>query len=276
MGGGEVREILQRLLAGELQVAEAEAELRRVQLTDLGERARLDIGRVSRRGLPEVVLAAGKRPAEAARLIVSLALHQGQGLGSRLDDRHRTALEAEAQGLQVAWYGRAVRVLRPGFQAPPGGGRVAVVTAGTSDLDAAEETRMVVEACGHEVRVAADVGVAGLHRLVEPLAELMAWDPDVLVVAAGMDGVLPGVVSGLVDRPVIGLPVSNGYGAGGRGEAALLTMLQSCSTGLAVVNIDNGVGAGSAAVLIAARAAAGRQRRRAPASRRSAAPGPRR
>lgn len=107
-----------------------------------------------------------------------------------------------------------------------------------------------------EVRLEADLGVAGLHRLLAPLAELVAWDPDVLVVAAGMDGVLPGVVAGLVEVPVIGLPVATGYGAGGGGEAALLTMLQSCSTGLVLVNIDNGIAAGAGAVLIAGRAAA--------------------
>src|SRR4029077_18539601 len=103
------------------------------------------------------------------------------------------------------------------------------------------------------------------HRLLGPLTELLAWGPDALVVAAGMDGVLPGVVAGLIDLPVIGLPVSVGYGAGGRGEAALLTMLQSCSTGLLVVNIDNGVGAGAAAVLIAGRAGAAGSRQRRPA-----------
>ena len=108
----------------------------------------------------------------------------------------------------------------------------------------------------------ADLGVAGLHRFVAPLSAILDWGADVLVVAAGMDGVLPGLVAGLVALPVIGLPVSTGYGRGGAGEAALLTMLQSCSTGLTVVNIDNGVGAGAAAVLVASRAAQGRRRGR--------------
>lgn len=264
-----MRDVLQRLLAGELNVEEAEAELRRVQLTELGGAARLDLGRHARRGLPEVVLATGKTPADVAQLVVALAREQGQGLASRLEPDHQAALEREATGFELRRYGAAARVSRPGFEVPRGDARVAVVTAGTSDLDAAEEVRMVVEACGHEARLAADVGVAGLHRLVAPLAELGAWDPDVYVVAAGMDGVLPGVVAGLVDRPVIGLPVANGYGAGGKGEAALLTMLQSCSTGLTVVNIGNGIGAGAAAVLIAARVSAARRRPPAPANRRS-------
>lgn len=262
-----VREVLRRLLSGELNVDEAETELRRVQLTELEGGARLDVGRIDRRGLPEVVLASGKTPAEVARLTVRLAREQGQGLASRLEPDHRQALEAAAGELAVHWHRAAVRVVRPGFEAPPGGGRVAVLTAGTSDLDVAEEVRMVVEACGHETRLVADAGVAGLHRLLRPLAELVAWDPDVYVVAAGMDGVLPGVVAGLVGRPVIGVPVPTGYGAGGGGEAALGTMLQSCATGLVVVNIGNGVGAGAAAVLSAGRAAAARRPGPAPASR---------
>jgi NCAIR mutase (PurE)-related protein len=266
-----IQEVLGRLLAGELSPEEAEAELRRVQLEELGGRARLDLGRVDRRGLPEVVMAEAKAPEDAARLTVALAREQGQGLVSRLGPEHRRELERQGvdAGMEIVPYGAAARVLRPGFQPEPRGGRVGVLTAGSSDLTAAEEVRMVVEACGLEARLEADLGVAGLHRLIGPLAEIMAWDPDVLVVAAGMDGVLPGVVAGLVQVPVIGLPVSVGYGAGGGGRGALLTMLQSCSTGLLVVNIDNGVGAGAAAVLIASRAAAAGSRRRPPARGRS-------
>jgi NCAIR mutase (PurE)-related protein len=269
-----VKNVLQRLQAGELTVEEAEAELRRVQLEELGGRARLDLGRTTRRGLPEVILAAGKAPADVGRLAAALAAEQGQACVSRMDERHRAAViaAAGAAGLVVMDYGsRSARVRREGFPVPAGeAGRVAIITAGTSDREVAEEARMVIEACGQEARLEADVGVAGLHRLLGPLAELLTWDADVLVVAAGMDGVLPGVVAGLVDRPVIGVPVSTGYGAGGKGKAALLTMLQSCATGLTVVNIDNGVGAGASAVLIAARAAAARRRRPAPANPRSA------
>lgn len=272
-----MKNVLQRLQAGELTVEEAENELRRVQLEELGGRARLDVGRTARRGLPEVILAAGKAPADVGRLAVALAADQGQACVSRMDAGHREAVVAAAgaAGLRVVDHGgRAARVLRSGFQAGAADpGRIAIITAGTSDREVAEEVRMVVEACGHEVRLESDVGVAGLHRLLGPLAELLAWDADVVVVAAGMDGVLPGVVAGLVDRPVIGVPVSTGYGAGGRGEAALLTMLQSCSTGLTVVNIDNGVGAGASAVLIAARAAAARRPPPAPAKPRSAPAG---
>jgi NCAIR mutase (PurE)-related protein len=210
--------------------------------------------------VPEVVLSTGKAPADAARLAIAMAERQGQGLISRMSDAHRTALDeaATAAGMQVVSYASSARVLRQGFVPEALDCRVGILTAGTSDLPAAEEAKMVVEACGVSVRLDADLGVAGLHRFVGPLASTLEWGAEVIIVAAGMDGVLPGLVSGLVDVPVIGLPVSTGYGRGGAGEAALTTMLQSCSTGLVVVNIDNGVGAGAAAVLIAQRRLRGR------------------
>lgn len=257
-----MKDVLRRLAARELSEDEAVAELRRLQLEELGGRARLDLGRYLRRGIPEVVLAPGKQPDDAARLVVALAERHGQGLISRMSDDHREALTRAAADahLEVVAYHFSARALRPGFTPEPAGGKVGILTAGTSDLPAADEARMVVEACGHEARLEADLGVAGLHRFVGPLSALLDWGADVLIVAAGMDGVLPGLVSGLIDAPVIGLPVSTGYGRGGGGEGALTTMLQSCSTGLVVVNIDNGVGAGAAAALVAARAAQGRRR----------------
>jgi NCAIR mutase (PurE)-related protein len=255
-----VKDILRRLVAGDLTEEQAVSELRRLQLDELGGRAKLDLGRFMRRGIPEVVLATGKAPADAARLAIAMAERQGQGLISRMSDAHRAALHdaAKAAGMQVIGYAASARVVRAGFVPEALECRVGILTAGTSDLPAAEEAKMVVEACGVEVRLHADLGVAGLHRFVGPLASTLEWGAEVLIVAAGMDGVLPGLVSGLIDVPVIGLPVSTGYGRGGAGEAALTTMLQSCSTGLVVVNIDNGVGAGAAAVLIAQRRLRGR------------------
>jgi NCAIR mutase (PurE)-related protein len=256
-----VKDILRRLVAGELTEEEAIVELRSLQLEELSGRARLDLGRYLRRGIPEVILALGKTPDDTATLAVAMAKRQGQGLVSRMSEAHREALERAVAraGMEVVAYAASARVCRPGFKPEPLEGRVGILTAGTSDLPVAEEARMVIEATGLQVRLEADLGVAGLHRFVGPLASILEWGADVLVVAAGMDGVLPGLVAGLVAVPVIGLPVSTGYGRGGAGEAALLTMLQSCSTGLTVVNIDNGVGAGTAAVLVAARAASVRE-----------------
>ncbi|HLZ96051.1 MAG TPA: nickel pincer cofactor biosynthesis protein LarB [Candidatus Dormibacteraeota bacterium] len=255
-----MKDILRRLVAGELTEDEAIVELRTQQLEELSGRARLDLGRFLRRGIPEVVLALGKSPEDAARLTVAMAQRQGQGLISRMSAAHQAALRTAATkaDLEVIAYASSARVVRTGWAPEAVDGRVGILTAGTSDLPVADEARMVVEATGLQVRLEADLGVAGLHRFVGPLASILEWGADVLVVAAGMDGVLPGLVAGLVAVPVIGLPVSTGYGRGGAGEAALLTMLQSCSTGLSVVNIDNGVGAGTAAVLIAAGAASAR------------------
>ncbi|HYL08538.1 MAG TPA: nickel pincer cofactor biosynthesis protein LarB [Candidatus Udaeobacter sp.] len=263
-----MKDVLRRLVAGELSEDEAVTELRRLQLEELGGRARLDLGRYLRRGIPEVVLAEGKQPEDSARLVIAMAEQHGQGLISRMTVAHREALNkaAVAAGLAVIGYHSSARAVRAGFAPEPAGGKVGILTAGTSDLPAADEARMVVEASGHEAHLEADLGVAGLHRFVGPLSALLDWGADVVIVAAGMDGVLPGLVAGLIDAPVIGLPVSTGYGRGGAGEAALTTMLQSCSTGLVVVNIDNGVGAGAAAALIAARAAQGRRRGRSTAS----------
>jgi pyridinium-3,5-biscarboxylic acid mononucleotide synthase len=245
--------VLRRLVAGELTEDEAIAELRRVQLDELAGRARLDLGRYLRRGIPEVVLAAGKTPDDAARLVVAMAEQRGQGLVSRMTAAHREALGRASSRMRVIDYHSSARVVRDGFAPEKLDARVGILTAGTSDLAVADEARMVVEACGVDTRLDADLGVAGLHRFVAPLSAMLEWGAEVLIVAAGMDGVLPGLVAGLVDVPVIGVPVSTGYGRGGAGEGALTTMLQSCSTGLVVVNIDNGVGAGAAAVIIAQR-----------------------
>src|SRR5437764_106281 len=132
-------------------------------------------------------------------------------------------------------------------------------SAGTSDIPAAEEAALLAEEMGCEVTRIYDVGVAGLHRLVEPLRNLLSTGVDAIIVAAGMDGALPSVVAGLVPVPVIGLPTSIGYGLGGKGVAALLSMLQTCAPGLSVVNIDNGVGAGITAAMIANRVAQARE-----------------
>ena len=133
-----------------------------------------------------------------------------------------------------------------------------MISAGTSDIPVAEEAALMAEEMGCEVTCIYDVGVAGLHRLVAPLRELITRGTDAIIVAAGMDGALPSVVAGLVAVPVIGLPTSIGYGLGGKGVAALLAMLQTCAPGLAVVNIDNGVGAGITAAMIANRVAEAR------------------
>lgn len=222
---------------------------------------RLDVGRAQRTGIPEVVHAERKRSEEVVEALRGLAGASGRAMASRCPPETAT-LVRERLGVDhdVVWHerARAVIVAIPGSEPVPSGGRVGVIAAGTSDLPIAAEAALMAREMGATVEEVADVGVAGLHRLVVPLERLLADGVDVLVVAAGMDGALPSVVAGLVAVPVIGLPTSVGYGFGGGGVGALTTMLQSCAPGLSVVNVDNGIGAGATAALIANRVAAAR------------------
>jgi pyridinium-3,5-biscarboxylic acid mononucleotide synthase len=249
-------DVLRRVACGELTPEEAAAVLRAGGVLRLGDVASLDLDRAARTGVPEVVLAGAKRPGEVAAIVGGLLDAVGSACVSRMRAGHRraVAMVASSRGARMVDYGRrSCRVLARPDQPERDSGLVGLISAGTADAEALAETRMVCEAAGCAVATVTDVGVAGIARLFEPLAGLVRMDVDALVVAAGMDGVLPTVVAGLVAVPVIGLPTSTGYGAGGRGEAALLAMLQSCAPGLSVVNIDNGVGAGAVAALIARR-----------------------
>jgi hypothetical protein len=221
-----------------------------------------DFERARRKGVPEVILADRKSVEQALDITRAFLARSGRAILSRVGPelearlRDEFAAEAELEWLAPA---RAAVLRRPDFSQPRTDGRVGVITAGTSDVPVAEEAALLCREMGCTVHTVYDVGVAGLHRLFEPLRVLLdEVRVDALVVAAGMDGALPSVVAGLADAPVIGLPTSVGYGLGGNGVAALYAMLQTCSPGLCVVNIDNGVGAGAVAGLIANRAAAAR------------------
>ncbi len=182
--------------------------------------------------------------------------HDPVVLCSRVNEDQATALAGVDATVDHDPRSRVVVVRRADAPPPEVRGAVGVLAAGTSDVAVAGEAVAMIRAMGVDALTAFDVGVAGLHRLSAPLEAMREAGAGALVVAAGMEGALPSVVAGLVSVPVIGLPTSSGYGYGGRGEAALMGMLQSCSPGLAVVNIDNGVGAGATAALIA-RGAAG-------------------
>jgi pyridinium-3,5-biscarboxylic acid mononucleotide synthase len=218
---------------------------------------RPDPARERRKGVPEVVFGETKTTSQVIAMAHSLLEGTGRAIISRVRPETLATLRQEFQGytLRVRESSRAVVIYQPGYTPRSTGGRVGVLSAGTSDVPVAEEAALVAEEMGCEVTCVYDVGVAGLHRLLEPLRDLLASGVDVIIVAAGMDGALPSVVAGLVPVPVIGLPTSVGYGLGGNGVAALLSMLQTCAPGLSVVNIDNGIGAGSTAALIANRVA---------------------
>jgi NCAIR mutase (PurE)-related protein len=223
--------------------------------------ARPDFERAKRKGVPEVILADGKTVEHALRIAHSFLEKRGRAILSRVSPELEARLRAEFADSRFEWYewARAAVLRVPGQEVPDDGGKVGILTAGTSDLPAAQEAAVVCREMGCQVYTTFDVGVAGLHRLFGPLAEMLDRHcVDVLIVAAGMDGALPSVVSGLADVPVIGLPTAVGYGLGGEGVAALYSMLQTCAPGMAVVNIGNGVGAGAMAGLIANRVALAR------------------
>ncbi|WP_122088782.1 nickel pincer cofactor biosynthesis protein LarB [Halalkalicoccus subterraneus] len=242
----ELHDILERVSDGELSPQEAQARLAGYATTDAG---RFDAARERRRGIPEAIFAPGKTTEEVATLARTALETTGRAIVTRIDSDEAATVEARAEG-QGTYHERArcLVVRGDGFEAPELAAAVGVVTGGTADRRPAGEAAVIVEEIGADVERVEDVGVASLSRVIDQLPRLR--ELDVLVVAAGREGALPTVVAGLVSAPVIGLPVSSGYGFGGDGDAALRGMLQSCSV-LSVVNIDAGFVAGTQAGLIA-------------------------
>lgn len=222
---------------------------------------RPDPEREQRKGVPEVVFGETKEVAQIVAMARRLLEHTGRAIISRARLEAIPGIQAAfpTSTIRIREASRIVVIYRPDYEQRRTGGRVGIISAGTSDIPVAEEAAVMAEEMGCAVTCIYDVGVAGLHRLLGPLRDLLEHGVDAIVVAAGMDGALPSVVAGLVPVPVIGLPTSVGYGIGGKGIAALLSMLQTCAPGLAVVNIDNGIGAGSTAALIANRVAQARE-----------------
>ena len=249
-----LEELLADVAAGRVPVVDAARRLEQFGYSAVGDFARLDVTRAARKGVPEVIYAEGKTSEQLVAVVQRFLDHGETVLCSRVSADQAAALASGVQAdVDHDERSRVVVARRAGAAAPPARGVVGILAAGTSDAAAAGEAAAMCRAMGAAVVSAVDVGVAGLHRLAGPLDEMRAAGAAAIVVAAGMEGALPSVVAGLVDVPVIGLPTSTGYGLGGRGEAALLGMLQSCSPGIVVVNIDNGIGAGATAALIARR-----------------------
>lgn len=222
----------------ERTVEEAFAELRSLPYEDL-EFARIDHHRALRRGCGEIIYCAGKTPAQTAAIAATLARHHGRLLGTRAGPEHFQAVKQAVPEVEYDATAGAFWLAPPG-DAPRQTG-VTLLAAGTSDLPVAQEALVTLHFLGCHVEKIIDAGVAGLHRLLDHLPAIRA--ARVVVVVAGMDGALPSVVAGLIRAPVIAVPTSVGYGASFGGVAALLTMLNSCAPGIAVVNIDNGFGA---------------------------------
>jgi pyridinium-3,5-biscarboxylic acid mononucleotide synthase len=248
-----LRDALNRLNNGQISLDEAVKEIEGLRIDAVGDFARLDLGRQLRCGIPEVVLAEGKEPDHLAEIAIHHAEVAGRCLISRVTPMQQDIIREKSRqkGLHFRCHEAAKMVVlsAPGAPAPVAtGGVIGIITAGTSDIGVAEEAKVIAEEMGCRVCTAYDVGAAGIHRLFPAIKDLL--DAHVFIVAAGREGTLPAVVAGLVDRPVIGVPVSSGYGYMGQGRAALASMLQSCSV-IAVVNIDSGFTAGAFAARIA-------------------------
>jgi pyridinium-3,5-biscarboxylic acid mononucleotide synthase len=241
----QIEALLKEVSEGRTGVGDALERLKDLPFEDLGF-AKLDHHRALRTGMPEVIFAAGKTTAQVAAIFARMANAGGNVLATRAS---REAFEAVAAIASSAIYHEAARAITLA-QAPvtPGKGTVAVVCAGTSDLPVAEEAAVTARLMGNTVEVIADVGVAGIHRLLAQKQSLQT--ARVLIVCAGMEGALPTVVAGLVNAPVLAVPTSIGYGASFGGVAALLGMLNTCAPNVSVVNIDNGFGAACIASLI--------------------------
>ena len=240
-----IRELLEDLKSGKIETDEALRLLRSLPYKDLGF-AKLDTHRELRKGFPEVLFCQGKTHEQITTIIEHLSSGNSTIMATRANKEVYEAIRTVRK--DAAFYETArIVVVGPKREAKTGTS-VLVVSAGTSDLPVAEEAAVTAEIMGNKVERLYDSGVAGVHRLFSNAEQL--FNAGVIIVVAGMDGVLPSIVGGLVDRPVVAVPTSVGYGASFDGLAALLTMLNSCAPGVAVVNIDNGFGAGYFASII--------------------------
>jgi NCAIR mutase (PurE)-related protein len=245
MDPGDLRTLLENVRAGSVSPEDAARRLATLPYEDLGF-AKVDHHRALRQGFPEAVFGAGKTPEQIVAIVERISARGQRVLVTRTDEAvHRLVVE----DLPDARYHAAARCITV-ETGPPASlpGRIAIAAAGTSDLPVAEEAAVTATFYGAEVDRVYDVGVAGLHRLLDRAGTIR--EADVVIVVAGMEGALPSVIAGLVDTPVVAVPTSVGYGASFHGLAALLAMLNSCASGVGVVNIDNGFGAGHLGCLI--------------------------
>lgn len=241
----EVEKLLNDVRNGETSVSQALDTLKNFPYTDLGF-ARLDHHREIRTGYPEIIFCSGKTVAQVKEIVRVMAERENNVIGTRANQEMYDAVKSVTPDAVYYPVARIISVQRKKPPVPET--RIAIITAGTSDMPVAEEAAITAELLGNNVLRIYDAGVAGIHRLVDKLPDIRSCR--VIVVIAGMEGALASVVGGLVDKPVIAVPTSIGYGANFGGISALLAMLTSCSTGVTVVNIDNGFGAGFSASMI--------------------------
>ena len=251
----EVTDVLESLKVGTISVNEAKKLLSLYSIEKIEDFAQIDMGRKHRKGIPEVIFAERKTAEETKKIISRVIQKSDSILISRIQkkDYAKILKFVKTKKIQIKNGKNTTTLLLYKKTLKNNRGKIGIITAGTSDIGVAEEARLTCEAMHCSTITTYDVGIAGLHRLFPIVKKFIEEDVDAVIVAAGMEGALASVVSSLVSVPVIGLPTSVGYGYGEKGVAALASMLQSCSLGLSVVNIDNGIGAGAVAANIANR-----------------------
>ncbi len=249
-----MREILERLADGELNIEEAEKILKSENILEFDEIAKFDVNRTKRTGFPEAVFSPSKDYEDLLLIITKFLENNDEDLiiTKLSKERYERILDDLGENSFIFDYNKRAQILiiRKEIKDKEKIAKIGIVTAGTSDINIAEEARVIVEEGGCEAITSYDIGVAGIHRLFPQIAYMTKEGVRAFIVCAGMEGALPSVVAGLVDVPVIAVPTSVGYGVGEGGRVALDAMLQSCAPGIAVVNIDNGFGAGVFALTI--------------------------
>jgi pyridinium-3,5-biscarboxylic acid mononucleotide synthase len=255
----DLNDILLKFAKGELDLSEAQKQISIHSIEHVKNNiAKLDIGRDLRKGVPEVVFGEGKDYRDIIRIVLSAMKTKRSVVVSRIRRKELPsickALKDKNKHVQIGKRSTTILVKDNLKASGRTGGKIGILSAGTSDMGVAEEARLTAEAMGCVAIVHYDVGIAGMHRLLPAMEDMISAEVGAIVVVAGMEGALASVVSSMVNVPVVGVPTSVGYGFGSAGIGALSCMLQSCALGLAVVNIDNGVGAGAFAALIANRA----------------------
>lgn len=253
-----IRDVLNKLMEKKCTLEEAEILLKANLIEEVGDLAKLDVFRKLRTGIVEVIYAEHKSPDVLLEIIKNFLKRNKFAIISRYKDQQlglikKSYINHSEYAMEINERAKTIIIKTKDFQFEKKGGIIGIITAGSSDIHVAEEAKVIAQAMGCEVFTGYDLGIAGIHRIFQPLIDMITKGVKVIIVCAGMEGTLPGLVAALVDIPVIGVPVSSGYGLGEKGIGALTTMLQSCSPGLLVVNIDNGFGAGASAALIANR-----------------------
>lgn len=248
-----MRNILEKLVKGELSVEEAEKRLRLHEIERLGEKLKIDIGREARTGMPEVILGKGKTTEDILEASLELVKTNGYALITKLTPEQWNEVNNRIpKGIIHKYFeeGEVLLLQEKGYEPPPLVGKVGILTAGTADIPIAKEAEAICKALGCLVVTEFDVGIASLSRTLEAAKEMTRAEVNILIVVAGMEGSLPSVLSSLLDIPIIGVPTDKGSDSGGKGIVPTLTMLNSCSPGLTIANVNSGFGAASFAVLL--------------------------